>query len=113
MSDSQNVLVVCTSNLQRSPTAERMIREHAPDRYDVRSAGIDPLAETQVTQAHVDWADMIIVMETMHRAWINEHCDVGGTPIHVLDIPDRYMRDDPELVHRLRAGLDAILDIDW
>lgn len=113
MSDRSRILFVCTANLQRSPTAADLVNSEAPERYEARSAGIDPLAETQVTQAHVSWADIVIVMESMHRAWLTEHCDLGETPLYVLDIPDRFVRDDPRLKMLLRDKLADILDISW
>jgi len=110
--EKQHVLFVCTLNLQRSPTAQDMVERDLGQRFEVKSAGIDPLAETQVTQHHVDWADIIIVMETMHRAWLHENLEIGDTLIHVLDISDRYRRDDPELRALLTEKLEPILMFD-
>lgn len=111
MSIPRNLLFICTENLQRSPTAAALVRDRAGDSYDVRSAGTSPFAETQVTQAHVDWADEIFVMETRHRAWLKDHCDLHDTPVHVLDIPDHYIRNDPELVQLLEEKLASLIDL--
>jgi len=110
--NTTHILFVCSQNIQRSPTAEDMVNRDLSDRYIAKSAGIDPLAEVQSTQHHIEWADIIIVMEAMHRAWIEENFERGDTPIHVLDIPDRYVRDEPALRERLADVVPPILDSD-
>jgi len=53
----ERILFVCTANQDRSPTAERLYREDP--RYEVRSAGVAPFANTRLTLDLLLWADGI------------------------------------------------------
>lgn len=63
----------------------------------------------------VSEADLAVVcaMEEKHQSrLLAEYRDViGGTPIHVLDIPDDYKYMDPELVKQLHTSVGEILDL--
>lgn len=105
-----NLLFICTINRMRSCTAETIYGTR-PE-YRVRSAGIAPNAPRQVTRELLQWADMVFVMENMHRAFIIEkfpEIDLAGKLI-VLGIPDFYYYMEPELVDLLRNKIDPILD---
>jgi len=106
----RKVLFVCTANLQRSPTAERIFQSWQGI-WEAKSAGI--ISEPgciQLTQELVDWADLVLVMEPMHSQYIRAHFNCGSDKIRVLDIADRYFRDDPELLCILRTKVPPILD---
>lgn len=98
-----NVLFVCRGNLQRSPTAEDILRERAGDEVDVRSAGVNRNARTRVDRDLLEWADRIYVMTEGIRNRIEkefpESLDYGE--IMVFGIPDRYRRGEPRLKRRL------------
>jgi predicted protein tyrosine phosphatase len=64
----------------------------------------------QLTQELIDWADAIIVMEETHRRQINTNYKCNPDKIRVLDISDRFYRNDPELVRLLRLKVPPILD---
>lgn len=97
------VLFVCSQNLLRSPTGEHVFAD-VPG-VETMSAGINPMAVTPVSTELLEWADVVIAMETVHRLWLEEAFPraLGDTPVHVLGIPDRYAYMDPELVELLRT----------
>lgn len=63
-----------------------------------------------ITQELLDWADVIVVMEAHHAAYIEEHYGTKSAKIRVLNIPDRYARNDPVLVRELRKKVSRILE---
>lgn len=106
-----NVLFVCSRNLWRSPTAEQLFRDHP--QLSVRSAGVAASARRKLWEKDVQWAHVIIVMESEHKRRVvaDYGCSLGGTPVHVLDIPDDYRFMDPELVQMLEASVPALLGV--
>ncbi len=92
------ILFVCSSNLIRSPTAER----HFADRPGIEtlSAGVGSDAIRPLTAELVAWADLILTMEEGYAAYVREHFAdaLGGTPMGSLDVPDKFKRDAPELI---------------
>jgi predicted protein tyrosine phosphatase len=105
----RRILFICTANQNRSPTAESLFARS--QRYEARSAGVSPLAVHPVTRELVEWADLIFVMDERsdrHRTQLLERFpDVEGLAekIVVLNIPDVYERDSPELIALLRRKL--------
>lgn len=110
--EKQNVLFVCSRNQWRSPTAEQIWRRHP--QLNVRSGGTSPSARHTVSDADVEWADVVIVMEQKHKSRLT--ADFGdllaGKPVHVLDIPDEYKYMDPELVELLVQSVGSLLNIE-
>jgi predicted protein tyrosine phosphatase len=106
-----NLLFVCSRNQWRSPTAERLFRNHA--QYNARSAGTSDKARIRLTQNLICWADIIIVMERKHRSMIREKyaAQLADRPLIVLDIADNYRLNDPELVELIRSRLFSLLGI--
>jgi predicted protein tyrosine phosphatase len=106
-----NILFICSKNQWRSPTAEQVWRKHPG--VSVRSAGTSPNARHSVSEADLAWADVVFAMEEKHKSrLLAEYRDViGGTPIHVLDIPDDYKYMDPELVEQLRTSVGDTLNL--
>jgi predicted protein tyrosine phosphatase len=106
-----NVLFVCSRNQWRSPTAEKLWRNHPA--LAVRSAGTSPNARHQVSAQDLQWAQAILVMEEKHKSrLIAEYARlVESKPIHVLDIPDEYQYMDPELVEELERTVGAVLGL--
>ena len=96
-----NILFLCTENLLRSPTAERVF-QRVPS-LDCRSAGFSVDAENQVVPELLAWAQKIFVMEQSHLDELadrfEEHCD--PTEVICLDIPDEFDFMDDELVRIL------------
>lgn len=100
----KRLLFLCSGNKRRSPTAEAVFSE-TPG-VEVDSAGIRSDANVPVSEDHIEWADVIIVMEGVHRARLNRMFGrvLKGKQIAVLGIPDDYEFMDPELVERLRKA---------
>jgi len=103
-------LFVCTANLQRSPTAEDIFKNWKGI-WETKSAGIMPAAgRNGLTKALLDWADIVVVMEEHHATYINELYGTNYGKIRVLNIPDRYARNDPALVRDLTRKISQILE---
>jgi predicted protein tyrosine phosphatase len=102
----QRILFVCTGNVDRSRTAEDLYRDDP--RYEVRSAGTAPFAETPVSRDLLIWADRVFVMcerEDGHRTLLKMRFpDVKASPVD-LDVEDRWKRGHPDLVKRLLKKL--------
>lgn len=106
----RKVLFVCTANLQRSPTAEKLFQGWN-GLWESKSAGIMPDTGCNLlTQQLINWADVVILMEELHRQYIQSNLNCNQDKMHVLNIADRYYRDDPELVSLLRSKVPPILE---
>ena len=65
---------------------------------------------TILTQGLIDWADLILVMEPVHAYYVNTHFKCDPKKVIVLNIADRYYRDDPKLIRELKEKVGPILD---
>ena len=106
----ERLLFVCTGNIDRSPTAESLFSKSS--KYVARSAGTWRYAYRRVSRELVDWADLIFVMEEVHKKSILQSFPDVEDKIVVLGIPDIYPRHDPELVALLRERLSKYLDLE-
>jgi predicted protein tyrosine phosphatase len=59
------VLFLCSRNRLRSPTAEHIFASYPG--IEAASAGLNSDADTQTTPELIEWADLIFVMEKVHR----------------------------------------------
>ena len=102
-----NVLFVCTLNQARSVTAERLFRRMPG--FQVRSGGTSERARHQVAENDLIWADLVIVFEPAHEAWLS--ATFAGDLPEIIDvgIPDRFAAEDPELVAELREVVGPLL----
>lgn len=107
----KHLLFVCSQNKLRSPTAEEVFSSWP--NVEVASAGLNSDAETPVTPELVEWADIIFVMEKMHRSKLNANFkrQLNGQRVVCLDIPDRYQFMDPVLVRILNERVPKFLDV--
>lgn len=105
----KNVLFVCSRNRLRSPTAEQVFSTRHD--LEVASAGTNHDADTPLSGELVEWADIIFVMEKVHRVKLQRRFgrQLGKARIVCLDIPDDYEFMDPELVRLLQARLSRYL----
>jgi len=68
MAERPNILIVCGRNKKRSRTAEYIFKNDS--RFNIRSAGVSPSSNRKISENDLNWADLIFVMETEHRAKI-------------------------------------------
>mgnify|MGYP006306562241 FL=1 len=106
----RNVLFVCTANQQRSPTAEQMYRDDP--RFEVRSAGTDALFGREVTSGDLQWADLVVVMESRHEHKIRRYFpeESSGVKLVVLDIPDIYQYMEITLQREIRSRFEPLVE---
>ncbi len=76
------ILFVCTSQKDRSPCLERHFRKKFP-LHEYRSAGINKYHTTKkgthyITQEDIDWADLIVYAEDIHRKVVGENFTLAG-----------------------------------
>lgn len=100
---TKRVMFVCTGNMDRSPTAEALLKGR--EGLEVKSAGTWEGAQTVVSKELINWADIIFVMEEHHRQALKRIAPEAETKIIVLGIEDRYLKNDPELVKILKEKL--------
>ena len=92
------ILFVCTVNRMRSATAHKIYEND--DRFEVDSAGTDRTANVVLEEWHLEWADVVVVMEKQHRNKIRERFPhwYEKKPIVCLYIEDIYDYMQPELI---------------
>lgn len=110
MSNSKNLLFICSRNQWRSPTAEEVWRKKPG--FQVKSAGTSPKAKRTVSQADICWADIIFVMEKKHKNRLITQFTrmLDHKPIHILDIPDEYQYMDQGLIEEIEEKVSAIIN---
>jgi predicted protein tyrosine phosphatase len=59
-------LFLCPKSRLRSPTADHISAE-APD-FETDPAGLNRGADIRLSDERVEWADLIVAMESIHRA---------------------------------------------
>jgi predicted protein tyrosine phosphatase len=101
-----NILFVCSANIQRSKTAEDYFSNRNPN-LNFKSAGTNlkicqKKGTNPVTEELLIWADIIFVMENLHSKLIKEFTSNKlGNKIRVLSIEDKYNYFQPELIELL------------
>lgn len=105
----KRLLFVCSRNKLRSPTAEQVFSCYS--NLEVESAGTDNDADNPLSSELVEWADIIFVMEKMHRAKVQKRFrkHLKDKRIICLDIPDNYAFMQPELVELLSTKVSRHL----
>jgi len=101
--EMKRILFLCSQNKLRSPTAETIFSER--NGIEVDSAGLNNDAEVTLSPEQIEWADLIIVMESTHRNRLNKKFRkyLAGKRIAVLGIPDDYDYMDPDLIRLLQV----------
>lgn len=110
MTERPNILVVCGRNKRRSRTAEYIFKND--DRFNIRSVGLSPKSDRKISEKDLNWADLILVMETRQRTKVRElykHLELPD--IEILNIPDDYEFMDEELVSILTGRINDSIRI--
>ena len=81
---------------------------------DVRSAGTNHDADVPLSGDLIEWADVIMAMEGIHRRRLAERYSrlLRGKRVIVLDIPDNYDYMDPQLVAVLQRRIPHLLNLE-
>lgn len=109
------VLFVCTANISRSRAAEEVFRVLAWSAagragHEARSAGIDVEGPgRQLSEADLEWADVVCVMEPAHEAFIAARWPAAAPKVRVLGIPDVYGPEDLHLRDLLAQQIRELL----
>jgi predicted protein tyrosine phosphatase len=81
--------------------------------YEVRSAGTEPSARIRVNQGHINWADIIFVMEKKHGRILREEFGeaLDEKTVICLRIPDNYRYMEAALIDELKAALSGHVEV--
>jgi predicted protein tyrosine phosphatase len=104
-----NVLFICAKNRLRSPTAEQVFADWPG--VATASAGVNRDAVNPVSPELLEWAELILVMESRHRRKQAEKFrkQLGNTPVYSLNIADDYTYMEPALVQLLQQRVPLYL----
>ena len=105
----KRLLFVCSQNLLRSPTAEKVF--DSMGNIQAHSAGLNTGATIPVTEELINWASLIVVMEKHHMNKLRKkfHANLLGKRIVCLNIPDDYAYMDEELIQLLKGKMARYL----
>lgn len=105
------LLFVCSQNRLRSPTAEAVFSAYPG--IEAISAGTNNDATTPISADLIEWADVVICMEKIHRNKLTSKfkTEFKSKRLVVLDIPDNYEYMDPELVRILKTKVPRYVRI--
>lgn len=105
----KKLLFICSENRLRSPTAETVFSEY--EGVEAIGAGTNADAETTVSGDLMEWADVILVMEKMHRNKVSKKFKalLKNKRIITLDIPDNYDCMQPELIQLLKSKVSRVV----
>lgn len=93
---AKKVLCVCSAGLLRSPTTAKYLQSKYG--YNVRACGVaEEYALIPISTALVYWSDEIVFAEQEHCESVREYLRNYQGRIVVLDIPDNYEYDSPEI----------------
>ncbi|MDR0536934.1 MAG: hypothetical protein LBH04_02640 [Tannerellaceae bacterium] len=97
------ILFICHANVDRSPTAERIIRKDYPD-IETKSAGIAPSAAVCVDNKLIHWADVVLCMEAYQKEVLERDFKDAliDKELASLNIQDYYSYMSPELVQLIK-----------
>jgi len=105
----KKLLFVCSQNKLRSPTGEAVFGD-VPE-YECRSAGLNHDAEVPLGVEDVEWADIIFVMEPVHKRKLKKRFreSLKTQRLVCLGIPDNYEYMDPALIQILKQKVPPFI----
>lgn len=105
------LLFVCSRNRWRSPTAEAVFARY--EGIETQSAGVSKDADTPISAEVIEWADMIFVMEPIHKEKLIKAFGplLRTKRVTVLGIPDNYRFMQPELIALLEERVGRFIDL--
>ena len=97
-----HALFVCGKNKWRSPTAEQIFAGYPG--LECASAGLSHDAEVPLSAELVEWAELIFVMEKVHKTKLSAQFKpyLAGKRVVCLNIPDNYKFMDAALIKLLQ-----------
>lgn len=103
------LLFVCLAHSQRSPTAEDLVNKSKKN--SAKSCGLDAFSDIPVSIKLLRWADKVFVMESYMKQQLEERFPYEriSRKVSVLDIPDTFERNDPQLIRILAEKLKEYL----
>jgi predicted protein tyrosine phosphatase len=110
----KKIIFVCHANEDRSPTAELVFRDLISqrgylDEFEVRSAGVMAEGKRKFSHEMVGF-DYVIAMDSEVYYQLRKDYSVAPARLWNLEIPDDFVKLDPELVRRLKSKLEKFLD---
>lgn len=110
--DTKKVLTVCSAGLLRSATLQNLlIKEYG---YNVRNCGThEEYALIPISEALVMWADEIVFVNNENYQMVKNEIKLMNleSKCIVLDIPDQYKFNDPELVSICKEQYDNAIKL--
>ena len=103
-----NLLFVCTKNKLRSPTGQEVFSKY--ENINALSAGTNKDSPTPLSGDLIEWANVILPMEDIHKRKITTKYMklLKHKKIVCLDIPDNYQRMDEELIQILKRKVEPL-----
>lgn len=107
---TKKVLTVCSAGLLRSATLQNfLIREYG---YNVRNCGtVEAYALIPISEALVLWADEVVFVNQENFLSVEHELEQLNVlkKCYILDIPDQYPFNAPELVDECRKQYKKIV----
>lgn len=100
-----NLLFICYSGLNRSPTAAQLYNGDYVGIYEIDGRTINKKLSEKL-----QWADHIFVFEDFMVDIVRER--ISDKPIIFVDIPDLYFTHDPKLIKLLDERVKPLIPID-
>ena len=93
----------------RSPTAADIVATWSGFESDF--AGLSNDADEHLSSEHLEWADMVVVMERRQKRILQQRYAsfLRDVPVRVLDVPDRFAFMDSALVELITPRLRRLL----
>lgn len=100
----KRLLFVCSAGLLRSATAANLFAKKG---YNTRSCGSHPYALIPFSENLRYWADKIIFVNLENKVVVADKFDLSNKNVQVLNIPDDFEYNNPELIKLLEEQVDV------